>query len=110
MKSKIIFLVLAFVVALYATLLTRAPFVLILPLFVTFYALFDSLRNVFNKKNVEESKQLIFVSSCGLACLLSLTTIFNDNGYKLFSYIIFCLGFLGLLGSLMLFTSQGENK
>lgn len=110
MKNKITLIVLAFVVALLTTLLTRAPIVLMLPLFVSFFALFDSIRNVLNKKNVKESKQLILVSSCGLACLLSLTTIFNNTSYKLFSYIIFCLGFLGLLFSLMFFTTKGEAK
>ena len=110
MKSKIAFMVLAFVVALLTTLLTRAPIVLILPLFVLLFALFDSIRNVLNKKNVKESKQLIFVSSCGLACLLSFTTIFNNNIYKMISFIFFCVGILGLLLSLMFFTTKGENK
>lgn len=110
MKTKIAISILSLIVAISLTLFLSAPLLLILPLFTLYYAFIDSVIKLIQKKKVKESKQLVFISVCGLAALLSISTIFSDIGYNHLIYIIFCLGTLGLIISLMTFNKKGENK
>jgi len=109
MKNKVSVSILAFIIALLLTISVNAPAILILPLFVLSYALLESIYNTLNHNKAHESKQIIFISICGLVSLLSLVFGITQNGYKLITYIMLCLGLIGLLISLATCATKKES-
>lgn len=103
MLVKILIIILAVIVAFVTTILVDAALIFILPLFFLFSILFYSIRNLIRHRHNRSSKQSIAISSCGLATLLSISFISTNNNSNWLAYITFCLGFIGLIITFILF-------
>ena len=109
MKKKIGYVILAFIIALLLTVSSNAPVILILPLFILSYALLESIYNTLKHNKAKESRQIIFISLCGLVSLISFVVGITKSGYELITYILFCLGLIGLLISLATCATKKES-
>lgn len=110
MKVKVIDLVTALIIAVATTLLLKISLIFTLPLFILLFALFDSTINLLKRTKTKESKRMLFVSICGMACILSLSNLFTGMLYTIVSYLLFCFGIIGLIVSLIFFIPKGDAQ